>query len=247
MRWRSQRSQARTSPPLCTICLAAPGTKNSSRSATPVTVHRSAGCMTSSNSLTSADLSARVVATTTTDADKSASEGDVGVGAPLAGVRVTDRGCQGGSGCIRGDDLVHNPNLDRPRHASGDALMLGGKLGLELRTYVVGDLCQLAPVQNANGGNRAHHSHFGSRPGKDPGRAKRACVHRDVRAAVRLAGHQCDPRHHRFAEGVQKLRAATDHSVPLLADAWQITGYVHDHHKRHPERVAHSDEPGCLL
>ena len=43
---------ARTSPTLCTICLAAPGTKSSSPSATPATAHRSAGCTRSSNSLT---------------------------------------------------------------------------------------------------------------------------------------------------------------------------------------------------
>src|SRR4029450_13487527 len=103
----------------------------------PVTAHRSAGCTRSSRS---ADLSARAVAMTTTDADKSALQRDVGVGAPLAGVRVTDRGSHSRSSSFRGDDLVHNPNLHCLLHASGGVLMLGGEFGLELWTYVVGDL-----------------------------------------------------------------------------------------------------------
>ena len=58
-----------------------------------------------------------------------------------------------------------------------------------------------------------------------PGQAKTlvapsdAGVHRDVRAAVGLAGHQRDPRHDGLGEGVQQLRAAAHHAVPLLADA----------------------------
>ena len=109
---------------------------------------------------------------TTTDADKSALQGDVGVGTPLASVGVTDRGCQGRSGSIGGDDLVHNPNLDCLLHASGDALMLGGEFGLELWTYIVGDPCQLAPVENANSGGGPHHGDLGSWPGEDSGGAK---------------------------------------------------------------------------
>ena len=76
---------------------------------------------------------------------------------------------------------------------------------------------------------------------------ERARVHRDVGAAVRLAGHQRHPRHGGLGERVQQLGAAADHAVPLLADAGQVAGHVHDDHQRHAERVAHPHEPGGLL
>ena len=74
-----------------------------------------------------------------------------------------------------------------------------------------------------------------------------AGVHRDVGAAVGLAGHQGHPRHHRLGEGVQQLRAAAHHAVPLLADAGQVAGHVDEHDQRDAERVAHPHEPRRLL
>jgi hypothetical protein len=62
------------------------------------------------------------------------------VGAAFAGVGLSNGGCQGRSGGVRWDDLVHNSDLDRLFHTTGDPLVLSGKLGLDLGTYVVGDL-----------------------------------------------------------------------------------------------------------
>ena len=74
-----------------------------------------------------------------------------------------------------------------------------------------------------------------------------ARVHRDVRAAVGLAGHQRHPRHHGLGERVQQLGAAADHAVPLLADAGQVAGHVDHDDQRHAERVAHPHEARRLL
>ena len=72
----------------------------------------------------------------------------------------------------------------------------------------------------------AHHGDLGARPGEHLGGAERAGVHRDVGAAVGLAGHQRDPRHDGLGERVQQLRAAAHDAVPLLADAGQVAGHV---------------------
>ena len=82
---------------------------------------------------------------------------------------------------------------------------------------------------------------------EDPGRAEGAGVHRDVGAAVGLAGDQGDPGHDRLGERVQQLGAATYDAVPLLADAGQVAGHVDDDDQRHAERVAHPHEAGGLL
>src|SRR5215213_4692177 len=113
----------------------------------------------------------------------------VGVRPALAGVGISNRGSDGRSSGSGRHDLVDDTDLNRLLHSTGDALMFGGELGLQLGPYVVGNLSQLAPVQNPDGGNGSHNRDLSTRPGKDPGGPEGARVHRDVRAAVRLARH----------------------------------------------------------
>ena len=115
-----------------------------------------------------------------------------------------------------------------------------------VRALVV-HLGEAAPVQDAYRRDRAHDGDLGARPGEDPGGAERTRVHRDVGAAVGLAGHQRHPRHGGLGEGVQQLGAAADDAVPLLPDAGQVAGDVDDHDQRDTERVAHPHEPRRLL
>ena len=143
---RSPLSGPRISPTRCTPYSAAPGTRSWNPSATPATGHRSAGCTRSSKLPQLRRLSAQVVAMASIDADKSELEGDVGVRPAFAGVGLSNRIGQGRSGRVGGHDLVHHTDLDRLLHTTGDALVLGGELGLELGAYVVGDLGQLAPM-----------------------------------------------------------------------------------------------------
>jgi hypothetical protein len=42
---------------------------------------------------------------------------------------------------------------------------------------------------------------------------------------------------------VQQLRATSYDAVPLLPDAREVAGHVHDHDQRDAERVAHAHEP----
>src|SRR4029450_11544514 len=79
--------------------------------------------------------------------DQRKSEGDVGVGAPFADVRLSNCGGQGRSGGIGCDDLVDHPDLDRLLHTPGDTLVLGRELSLHLWAYVVVDLGELAPMK----------------------------------------------------------------------------------------------------
>ena len=125
--------------------------------------------------------------------------------------------------------------------------MLGRELRLDLRTEVGSDLGELAAVQDADRGHRAHDGDLGARPGEDLGRAEGTGVHGDVCAAVGLASHQGDPGDHTLAEGVQELRAAAYDAVPLLADARQVAGDVDDDDQRYAEGVAEAYEPGGLL
>ena len=92
-----------------------------------------------------------------------------------------------------------------------------------------------------------HHGDLGLRPREHRRGTQRPRVHRDVRAAVGLPGHQRHPRHHGRRERVQQFRAPPHDAVPLLTDAGQVTGHVDQHHHRHPERVAHPHEPRRLL
>src|SRR5512133_1618274 len=174
-------------------------------------------------------------------------ERDVGVGATFAGIGVPNRGGQRRPGGVGGNDLVDDSDLNRLFYATSDALMFGGQLRLELGAYIIGNLGQLAPVQDPYGGNWSHYRDLSTWPCEDPGSSERASIHGDIRAAVRLPSHQGDPRHHRFAEGMEQLGPPTYHAVPFLPDTGQIAGYVDDNDQRHPERVAHSDEPGSLL
>src|SRR5918998_6286348 len=62
---------------------------------------------------------------------------DVGVPPALAGVSRADGGGQRRPSVVRSDDLVDHADLDRLLHSAGDALVLGGQLGLDLRPDVV--------------------------------------------------------------------------------------------------------------
>ena len=164
----------------------------------------------------------------------------------VAGAAGDGRGDRG-AGRGRLDHLVDDADLLRPGQPAGELLVLDRQLLLDLAAHVGRHLGQPAAVQDAHRGHRAHDGHLGARPGEHPGRAERAGVHRDVGAAVGLAGHQRHPRHGRLGEGVQQLGAAAYDAVPLLADAGQVAGHVDDDDHRHAERVAHPHEPRRLL
>ena len=145
------------------------------------------------------------------------------------------------------DQSVDNAGGDRAFHAAGQQLVFGGELGFELEPTLLGHVGELAAMQDAHRGSRTHDGDLGGRPGEDRGRAERARVHRDVRTAVRLAGHERHPRHGRLGERVQQLRAAAYDAVPLLADAGQVAGDVDEDDERQAERVTHPHEPRGLL
>ena len=67
---------------------------------------------------------------------------------------------------LRGDDLIDHADLDGALDATRNHFMLGCELKLNLRAGILGHLGETAPVQDANGCNRAHDSNFGVRPGK---------------------------------------------------------------------------------
>ena len=106
---------------------------------------------------------------------------------------------------------------------------------------------QRALVQDADRGLGAHHGDLGVRPREHLGGAQRPRVHRDVGAAVDLAGDQRDARNGGLAERVQQLGAAAHHAAPLLVDAGQVAGHVDDDDERNAERVAQPHETRCLL
>ena len=161
--------------------------------------------------------------------------------------RVVDRAGDRAAGARRLDDLVDDADLLRLVDAAGEPLVLGGQLGLDLGPDLRRDLGQLAPVQDPDRGHRPHHRDLGARPGEHLGRAEGAGVHRDVGAAVGLAGDQGDPRDDALAERVQQLRAAAYDAVPLLADAGQVARHVDEHDQGYAERVAQAHEAGGLL
>ena len=66
--------------------------------------------------------------------------------AALDDAGVGDRPGQGGPGGGRLDDLVDDADLDGLVDTTGDPLVLGGQLGLDLRADLGGDLKQLAAV-----------------------------------------------------------------------------------------------------
>ena len=95
------------------------------------------------------------------------------------------------------------------------------------------DRGELPPLQHPHRRDRAHDGDLGARPGEDPRGVERAGVHRDVGAAVGLAGHDGHPRHRGLGERVQQLGAAAYDAVPLLGDTGQIAGHVDEHDERH--------------
>ena len=132
------------------------------------------------------------------------------------------------AGVRRVDLLVDDTDFDRAVHAAGDPLVLGGQFLVQRLAFGLGCGGQLLLVQDADGGLGAHHGDLGVRPGEHLRRAQRPGVHRDVGAAVDLAGHQRDAGNRGLTEGVQQLRAAADHAAPLLVDAGQVARHVDD-------------------
>src|SRR5450759_3838143 len=145
------------------------------------------------------------------------SERDVGVRTAVAVVVVTDDLRQSGACHVRGDDLVDDTDLYGLVHSAGDPLVLSCQLRLDGGQQVAGHLGELATVQDPYGRHGAHDGDLSARPGEHRGRAERARVHRDVRAAVRLARDERDARHDALGEGVEELRAPPYDAVPLLA------------------------------
>ena len=120
--------------------------------------------------------------------------------------------------------------------------MLGREFEFDLGAGVIGNLGQSAPVEDSDGRNRTHDGNLSTGPGQHAGGTERLAIHRDVGATVCLAGDQGDARNFTFGKGVQQLRAATHHAVPLLTDAGKIPGHVDNHDQRDGEGVTHPHE-----
>ena len=75
-------------------------------------------------------------------------------------------------GCGWLDDLVDDADLDRPVHPAGDAFVLDGELGLDLRADVGGDLGQPASVEDPVRGDLSRDGDLGTGPGEDLGGAE---------------------------------------------------------------------------
>ncbi len=166
-----------------------------------------------------------------------------GRGAPVPGQHLGELA----AGARRVDLLVDHTDLDGGVDPAGDPLVLLGELLVQRFPLIVGGRGEPAFVQDADGGLGSHHRDLGIGPGEDLGRVQRAGVHRDVGAAVDLAGHQGGPRDGGLAEGVQQLGSAAHHAAPLLVDTGQVTGHVDDDHQRDAERVTEPHETRRFL
>ena len=70
--------------------------------------------------------------------------------------RVVDGVGDGRAGASGVHDLVDDADLDRPLDSARDPLVLGGELGLDLRTDVGSDVGELAPVEDPDRRDGAH-------------------------------------------------------------------------------------------
>ncbi len=77
----------------------------------------------------------------------------------------------GASGRGRLDDLVDHADLDSPRQATRESLVLDRQLVLDLRTVLFRDFRKTSTMQDAHGRDGAHDGDRGGRPREYPGRA----------------------------------------------------------------------------
>ena len=125
-----------------------------------------------------------------------------------------------------------------------------GLYSLTLRAVASGSsaLGDLPAEDDVGGALGAHHGDLVGRPGVGEVGADGLGVHDDVRAAVRLAQDQRDPRHGRVAVGVEQLRAVPDDArrAPGRRPG-RKPGHVQQGDERDVEGVAHLDEARGLL
>ena len=158
--------------------------------------------------------------------------------------RVRQRLGQPPARVAREDDLV-----DEALGGGGaGAQVLVRVLGRELvarggRVVGGGDV---APLDDRHGLLGAHDAELGLRPRERVVGAQVAGVHRDERAAERLAQHDRHLRHGGLGERVHELGAVTDHAELLLLGAGHEARRVDEHDERQPERVAGADEARAL-
>ena len=94
---------------------------------------------------------------------------------------------------------------------------------------------------------RAHHRDLGRGPRAAPVVPEPLGVHDDVRAAVRLAQHDAQPRHGGGGVRVDELGAVADHPAPLEVLAGLEARGVDERDEREVEAVAPLHEAGGLL
>ncbi len=102
-------------------------------------------------------------------------------------------------------------------------------------------------MQDSHGGLGSHHRDLRRWPCVHGCCAQAAGVHRDVGAAVCLAGDDGDAGHSALGERIEQFRAAPDHTFPFLADAWEVTRHIDQDDQRYSEGVAHPYETGRLF
>ena len=102
-------------------------------------------------------------------------------------------------------------------------------------------------MQEPDCASGTHHRDLGGGPSQIHIGAQALGTHHAISPAVGLAHGDGDLRDGSLTIGVEQLSPAPQNTVVFLAGAGQETWYVNQHYDGNVERVAGTDEPGCLF